>query len=1173
VQLFEHDPASFDLAIIDYSLEGQRNGVELLRRLHQSEPHLPVIIITGVGDRKISQEALRAGAFWYLDKPHDLVELEMLLKWVGRYRATSQPVSPQSVWGANLWIPVSNAIVSAQTVLDMIEAVRGKARGLLEAEHCGILEVDPETGVISDWSNVEVQEQEYLTKALSPLARDITLLEKPHLSASAGTRVDGVRFQTWAACACPPTRGATEILFALFDKGLDDAQKLSLELKLIALARLIGVALENIRKAKFLEVLVDSGKALQKVRNRQQVYQTIERQILEKLGVRTFYLALHQRSTGTVHCPVFFYQGADIRDGKPVLDLKSIAPDESFTVYTLIKNKELLIEDADNNTTPVKPLKLPGMTAKAYFSVPLRRPDGSAFGVLSIQSAVPRIFPKPLKQAVRGLASLVAPSLNRLRKTQLQEGILREIGKGEPKKVMQESLLSIWETVNADMVIFYPYDPKRKSFRLDKIQKSPKSSVVPICPEDDTKTLNRLLQLGEYFSPDARGDEIFRNHWASRFETSSIASIALESSGAGNYCGVVVLHYTESRRFGNELRHDISLSSQFVAMAAHLMQQQEQHEAEERRQEIIQKLVGISDSAQLTQILEEALRQNWPGTPVLCRFLLAERGKRILYSPLAISNEPTIPFDSDHVAGQVAHNREYRLLEDKSDYPNLKVSLPTSRSALYVPVKLGDSVVGVLGIESPEVRVFHELDRVFLEEIADSAATALGAAGQADHARAVIAAAARAAASSPEQELKVLTKSAHEVASIAEGKPTSTTVFINNGQSLDLVSAWPPELFGELQKKVGTLESNRPPGVPRGIVALAAEKKESILIDKLPHDDYISFDARTRAELAVPVLAADGSVVGVLNIEYEEPNALNNEHKTLLERLADQAAIVAILQNQGEQKQKQRAAIAILGVEVGAIAHEWINNTATIRDNVEVMRMISSRIAAETLESKHPLLARHNYARLEELLNKLDSVASRIESVLTDAAKPLQAKEHIHDKVLIPVDRWLRKVQLTWSRLYSSVEFPLDVRTAPQDCIYANEYWLTRAINNLLHNGVRAAQGHTQHPRIWIRSYVHEHYIRVEICDNGPGIPISKQALLFSTLVPHGIHDIQGHGTGCLFTSFIAQEYSGQALALDSNEGGRVVLELPLTHATSDWLNMPGNDNGQGKADHTAGRQ
>jgi two-component sensor histidine kinase len=56
-----------DCLVLDYSLPGL-NGVELLGRFRQTNPYLPVVIVTGQGSEAIAVEAIRAGAQDYMPK-------------------------------------------------------------------------------------------------------------------------------------------------------------------------------------------------------------------------------------------------------------------------------------------------------------------------------------------------------------------------------------------------------------------------------------------------------------------------------------------------------------------------------------------------------------------------------------------------------------------------------------------------------------------------------------------------------------------------------------------------------------------------------------------------------------------------------------------------------------------------------------------------------------------------------------------------------------------------------------------------------------------------------------------------------------------------------------------------------------------------------------------------
>jgi DNA-binding NtrC family response regulator len=70
-----------DLVLCDVKLPGL-SGLELVRQIHEFAPDLPCIVITGYGGAQQSVEALRAGAFWYLEKPFDQQHLDAVRRLV-----------------------------------------------------------------------------------------------------------------------------------------------------------------------------------------------------------------------------------------------------------------------------------------------------------------------------------------------------------------------------------------------------------------------------------------------------------------------------------------------------------------------------------------------------------------------------------------------------------------------------------------------------------------------------------------------------------------------------------------------------------------------------------------------------------------------------------------------------------------------------------------------------------------------------------------------------------------------------------------------------------------------------------------------------------------------------------------------------------------------------------
>lgn len=86
--------ASVDLVVLDLMLPGL-HGSEILRRLREQRPHLPVIVLTALGDVHDRVEGLRAGAVDYVVKPFSFAELEARVQ--AQLRAASQaPVTALS---------------------------------------------------------------------------------------------------------------------------------------------------------------------------------------------------------------------------------------------------------------------------------------------------------------------------------------------------------------------------------------------------------------------------------------------------------------------------------------------------------------------------------------------------------------------------------------------------------------------------------------------------------------------------------------------------------------------------------------------------------------------------------------------------------------------------------------------------------------------------------------------------------------------------------------------------------------------------------------------------------------------------------------------------------------------------------------------------------------------
>jgi CheY-like chemotaxis protein len=79
-ELIESRRAHIDVVLLDYVMP-KMTGIELLRRMkkHAELKVVPVILQTGVTDRSVILEGIRAGAYYYISKPVDPEMLQSIV--------------------------------------------------------------------------------------------------------------------------------------------------------------------------------------------------------------------------------------------------------------------------------------------------------------------------------------------------------------------------------------------------------------------------------------------------------------------------------------------------------------------------------------------------------------------------------------------------------------------------------------------------------------------------------------------------------------------------------------------------------------------------------------------------------------------------------------------------------------------------------------------------------------------------------------------------------------------------------------------------------------------------------------------------------------------------------------------------------------------------------------
>ncbi|MEE2672373.1 MAG: sigma-54 dependent transcriptional regulator [Myxococcota bacterium] len=116
-----------DLVLCDYQMPGI-NGLEVIRQIRELAPDLPCIVITGYSTAETSIEALRAGAHWYLEKPFEHEQLDVIRRLVeqaiehGRLKAENRLLQGQ-LRSKHKFDSIVGKSAALQKVLGMVDKI------------------------------------------------------------------------------------------------------------------------------------------------------------------------------------------------------------------------------------------------------------------------------------------------------------------------------------------------------------------------------------------------------------------------------------------------------------------------------------------------------------------------------------------------------------------------------------------------------------------------------------------------------------------------------------------------------------------------------------------------------------------------------------------------------------------------------------------------------------------------------------------------------------------------------------------------------------------------------------------------------------------------------------------------------------------------------------------
>lgn len=250
----------------------------------------------------------------------------------------------------------------------------------------------------------------------------------------------------------------------------------------------------------------------------------------------------------------------------------------------------------------------------------------------------------------------------------------------------------------------------------------------------------------------------------------------------------------------------------------------------------------------------------------------------------------------------------------------------------------------------------------------------------------------------------------------------------------------------------------------------------------------------------------------------------------IIRDLSSRKAIERALEEQRERLARV-GRISTLGEMASAIAHEINQPLAAITTYASV--------GGRLIEGDRAL----DPERMNELFQKIEEQAKRASEVIRGVRGFVQNRESVHSSFTVD-EAILSSVELfeiAWQRQRVKVDLEGVERGL---VITAVRTQIEQVLVNLLHNAGEATAGMARDPRIMVRARADEDTARIEVEDNGPGVPEMAAEQLFE---PFFTTKPDGTGLGLSISQSIMTAHKGTIHYEPGEWGGaRFVLTLPL---------------------------
>ncbi|MGM0613494.1 MAG: sensor histidine kinase [Bacteroidota bacterium] len=264
-----------------------------------------------------------------------------------------------------------------------------------------------------------------------------------------------------------------------------------------------------------------------------------------------------------------------------------------------------------------------------------------------------------------------------------------------------------------------------------------------------------------------------------------------------------------------------------------------------------------------------------------------------------------------------------------------------------------------------------------------------------------------------------------------------------------------------------------------------------------------------------------------LNMEVEDSTILNHINTWLLISLILLIIVFSAFIRTVNFLRKEKKITREKMDFVKNMIHEYKTPLATINMATDMLLNDSNNARNKQLIRYLNIIKQEN-TRLRQLVEKLLGM-----TVIDRAELELNKKEvDIRDLINQAIQSLTLQIEQLDAKIYTNF-------TATQNILYADTIHITHALANILENSLKYAQ---KTPEITINTFdANQYLIRIDICDNGPGIPLEEQKHIFKQFFRgqyHKIEEKRGFGLGLYYVRKIIEQHNGRIEIKESSEQG-----------------------------------